>query len=113
MERALLAPSLKGGYIEEYQFDMRRNFVSMRVDVLENDVLSRYDLEFHQVSHFSFETETRKGSADDRLEITELWIDATPEASGSEEWDVTISMWDLSHLRVRCSTIVVDGIVLR
>jgi hypothetical protein len=113
MERAVLGRSLQGGYIEEYEFDMRRNSVSMRVDVLENDVLSRYDLEFHQVSYFSFETETRKGSAGDRLEITELWIDATPEASGSEEWELTISMWDLSHLRIRCSTIVVDGMVLR
>jgi hypothetical protein len=113
MERGMLSGSLNGGYIEQYNFDMRRNLLSMRIDVLENDVLSSYDVEFQQVSHFVFETETRTGSAEDRLELTELWIDAAPETSSSEEWAVTISMWDMTHITIRCSTITVDGDALR
>lgn len=113
MERGMLSGSLNGGYIEQYNFDMRRNLLSMQVDVLENDVLSSYDVEFQQVSHFAFETETRTGTPEDRLELTELWIDAAPETSSSEEWTVTISMWDMTHVTIRCSTITVDGDVLR
>jgi hypothetical protein len=113
MDRTMLSRSLNGGYIEQYDFDMRRNLIAMRVDVLENGALSSYDIRFEQVSRFVFETESRSGGAEDRLELTELRIDAAPEASSSEEWEVTISMWDMTHLTLRCSAITIDGDVLR
>lgn len=113
MERGTLSKALNGGYIEDYTIDMRRNVVSMRVDVLENGALSSHEMRFEQVSHFTFETETRTGSGEDRLELTELWIDGTPESSDSEEWSLTISMWDMSHIKLRCSRIIVDGEALR
>lgn len=113
MDRAMLSRSLNGGYIEQYDFDMRRNRMTMRIDVLENGVLSSHDVRFDQISRFTFETESRSGGTDDRLELTELWIEAAPEASSFEEWSVTISMWDMTHLTLRCSAITVDGEVLR
>lgn len=112
MNRTELGRALNGGYIEDYDVDMRQNLVSMRVDVLDNGVLSSHDLRFEKLSRFLFETESRS-DAGDRLELTELWIERAPEASSSEEWDVTISIFDMSHVRLRCSVIVLDGEVLR
>jgi hypothetical protein len=112
MDRTTIGQSLKGGYIEEYDFDMRRNRVTMRVDVLENEVLATYDVRFEKVSHFSFDTESLS-TGGDRLELTELWVDTAPETSESEEWAVTISMWDMTHIVLRCSLITIDGSVLR
>ena len=112
MDRTMLSKSLNGGYIEEYEFDMRRNLVTMRVDVLENGVLTSYEVRYERVSHFLFDTESSAGD-DGRLELTELWIDTAPEASEFEEWSVTISMWDMTHIKLRCSAIIVDGSELR
>ena len=109
MDRAMIGDMLAGGYIEDYSFDMRRNAFAMRVDVLENGTLSRYDVVFARVSQFSFESETRRGSLEDRLEVTEFTIESGPESSATEEWNVVISMWDTSFLRVRCSSIEVDA----
>src|SRR5690349_9784400 len=100
MDRASLGQSLNGGYIEEYNFDMHKNAFSMRVDVLENGVLSSYSVRFEKVSRFTFETESI--GEGERLELTELWIDSAPETSSSEEWNVTISMWDMTHITLRC-----------
>lgn len=113
MRRAAFPEALNGGYIEEYGFDMRQNIVTMRVDVLDNGMLSSYDVRFERVSHLLYETESTSVSADDRLQVTELYIDEAPEDSKTEEWQVTISMWDTSHLTIRCSSITVDGLSLQ
>lgn len=111
MERKLLNETLSGGYIEQYQLDVAANRLSLSVDVLENGTLSRHRVLFEKVSRFVFETESRS-DAGDRLELTELWIDTTPESSATEEWELTISIFDLTHLRIRCSSISVDGDML-
>jgi hypothetical protein len=108
MERTKLNDVLNGGYIEEYEFDMRRNRFSMRVDVLDNGVLSSHNLRFEKVSHFQFDTESLSEGGD-RLQLTELWIDEPPEKSSSEEWGITISIFDMSHIRIRCSVISLNG----
>lgn len=111
MDRTALGKLLNGGYIESYKFDLRRNELVLQVDVLENGVLSRFDAEFSDVSQLVFETEST--SAGDRLEVTEIWVDSAPEASSSEEWTIVISMWDLTHLRIRCAAVTIDGEALR
>lgn len=108
----MLGQLLNGGYIEEYEFDMRRNLVTMRVDVLDNEMFTSHNIRFEKISHFSFDTESRGGD-DDRLELTELWVETAPEASQFEEWSITISMWDMTHVSLRCSVIAIDGDVLR
>jgi hypothetical protein len=108
MDRAVLSTLLEGGYIEQYSFDMRLNAVAVRVSVLDGETLSIYHLCFHRVSQFSFETETRRGTPDDSLQVTEFLIDCGPEASGTEEWSVSINMWDASFLRIHCSAFIVD-----
>lgn len=111
MDRTTLPQSLNGGYIEEYEFDLHRNLFTVRVDVLDDDVLSSYDVRFEGVSHFAVDSESRHDK--ERLELTEMWIDSSPEASSSEEWSITISMYDLTHIRVRCAVIAIDGTPLR
>jgi hypothetical protein len=91
MDRTTLPQSLNGGYIESYEFDLHCNLFRMRVDVLDDDVLSSYDVRFEKVSHFAVDSESRHDK--ERLELTEMWIDSTPEASRSEEWSITISMY--------------------
>lgn len=108
----MLGQLLNGGYIEEYEFDMRRNIVTMRVDVLDNEAFASHNLRFEKISHFAFDTES-VGGDDDRLELTELWVDTAPETSEFEEWSVTISMWDMTHVRLQCSAINIDGTLLR
>src|SRR4051794_13142410 len=103
---------LSGGYIEHYDLDMRRNRLTLKVDVLEHGSLSNYELVFDKISQFEFETES-KSNAGDRLELTELWIDELPESSPTEEWQLTISIFDMTHLSVRCSSIAVDGDLVR
>jgi hypothetical protein len=112
MNRTTVAQALNGGYIEEYNLDMRRNRFTMRVDVLENSALSRYALLFEKISRFEFRTDS-KSDAGDRLQLTEMSIDLTPEQSSSEEWEVTMSMFDMSYLTLRCSLILVGGEAMR
>lgn len=112
MNRDFLNKVLEGGSIEHYDFDIRRNRFTMRIDVLENESFSVYSLVLEKVSHLEFDTES-KSDAGERLELTELWIDASPEASQSEEWEMTISIFDMTHLHVRCSTVLVDGEYLK
>src|SRR5260370_75635 len=107
MNRSLLNDTLSGGYISRYDFDMGKNLFVLQVDVLENGVLSTHEVRFEKVSRFLFETESPFEG--DRLEVTEIWIDAAPEGSSSEEWSIIISIWDLTHLRVRCTSIDVNG----
>lgn len=112
MQRSDLPATVNGGYIEEYELDLRRELLVLRVDVLDGDRLSSYDLRFELLSHFEYDTESRRGDPEARLQLTELWLDP-PERSPTEEWGVTISIFDLSHLRLRCSSISVDGEPLR
>jgi hypothetical protein len=112
MQRADLAVRVNGGYIEAYELDLRRKLLALRVDVLDGDTLSNYDLHFELLSHFEYDTESRS-DAEARLQLTELWLDAPPEGSPTEEWNVTISIFDMSHIRLRCSIISVDGEILR
>ena len=111
MEHTVVGKLLSGGYIEQHDFDMRNDRFNMRVDVLSNDILSSYDVRFEKVSYVAFENEsTRK---DDRLQFTEIGFEETPGLSSSEEWTVIISMWDTTHLTIRCSAIEVNGEPLR
>jgi len=111
MDRSSLSKSVNGGYIERYEVDLLRNAVVLRVDVLDEDTLTSYDLRFERLSHFSVDSESVGDK--ERLELTELWIDSAPESSSSEEWSVIVSIWDITHLRIRCSVIRVDGEPLR
>jgi hypothetical protein len=112
MERNSLKHALVAGSIEHYELDMRHNRLSMLVHVVENGQLSVYALRFEKVSHFVFETDS-KGDAGDRLEITEMWIDAAPEGSPTEEWELTVSVFDLTHLHIRCSSVFVGDEPIR
>ncbi|MEO8735031.1 MAG: hypothetical protein ABI380_00680 [Edaphobacter sp.] len=111
MDRAALKQTADGGYIEKYRFDINSNAFIINIDVLDADILSTYEVRFENLSRFLFESESR--GIKDRLELTEMWIDETPEASSSEEWAVTISMWDMTHISLRCASIVVDDAPLR
>jgi hypothetical protein len=112
MQRADLATAVNGGYIEEYELDLRRKLLVLRVDVLDGQTLTSYELRFELLSHFEYDTESRSDS-EARLQLTELWLDASPEDSPTEEWSITISIFDLSHIRLRCSVISVDGQTLK
>jgi hypothetical protein len=112
MQRTDLATTVNGGYIEEYELDIRRKLLTLRVDVLDGDALSSYDLRFELLSHFEYDTESRS-DPEARLQLTELWLDAPPESSPTEEWSITISIYDLAHMRLRCSVISVDGQILK
>ena len=85
----------------------------MTVDVVDGDHLSSYEIRFERVSQLKYDTEQSWRGEDYRLQVTELYLDAAPESSGSEEWQVTISIWDTAHLTIRCSTIIINGEVLR
>jgi len=37
--------------------------------------------------------------------VTEISLDSAPEHSPTEEWQVTINMWDNTYFSIRCSTI--------
>jgi hypothetical protein len=111
MDRTVLPQSLNGGYIEHYEYDVHRNVFAMRVDVLDGGTLSSYDVRFEKLSHFAVDSESRGDK--ERLELTEMWIDSAPESSSSEEWSITISMWDITHIHIRCAVIVIDGAPLR
>ena len=111
MNRDTLAHTLSGGYIERHAFDIEKRLFLMNVHVLENGVLSTYDVRFQGISLFSF-TDNQAGEWE-RIQLTELWIDAKPEESGTEEWEVTMSLWDLAHLKLRCSNITIDDDSLR
>ena len=113
MDRVAISSVLEGGYIESYGIDLRANVVTMQVDVLDKGCLSRYELQFDKVSHISYDTEQSWRGQDYRLQVTELSLVTAPETSGSEEWETTISFWDIAHLTIRCSSILVDGVTLR
>jgi len=102
-----LAKNLSGGYIERHTFDLGAKAFTMNVSVLENAVLSMYAVTFVSVSHFAF-VDNQVGEWE-RLELTQMWIVASPAASGSEEWEVTLSLWDLAQVELRCAAISVDG----
>jgi hypothetical protein len=106
VDHARVGPLLDGGYIEVYDFDMRNDRLAMRVDVLKSGRLASYDLRFSKISLFVFDNESNR--KDDRLEFTEIYFEELPGQSSTEEWKVVISMWDTTHLTVRCSLIELD-----
>ena len=107
MERRLFAKSLNEGYIERHTLDLSHQRFAIQVHVLERGVLSVYEVEFAGVSHFQFDD---KQVGDwERLQLTQLWIDEAPENSGTEEWAVSFSLWDLAHVTLRCTSISIDG----
>lgn len=108
MERDRLVETLNGGYIEQFNLDLRRNALGLHVDVLEAGRLSTYELSFEKLSSLELQTDSRS-DAGDRLQLTEMWIDLGPEESPTEEWAVTISIFDRTHVRLRCSSITIDG----
>jgi len=111
VDRHSLSRTLCAGYIEQHLFDLERKLFSITVHVLEDATLSVYDVQFLGVSRFLFED--NQAGEWERLQLTELWLDAAPEASGTEEWEVTLSLWDLAHISVKCTGIVIDGEPLR
>jgi hypothetical protein len=110
MESAQLPGLVSGGYISQYLLDLHTGTFSLRVDVANETVIS-YHLQFDKLSHFAVDSE--RDTDKERLEVTEMWIDATPESSSTEEWSVIISMWDLTHIRLNCARISVNGTWLR
>jgi len=107
----MLNQSLAGGYIESYKFELEEKRIMLRIDVLENGRLSSYDVVFRGVSHFSFDDE--RVSSWERIELTDLSIDAAPEGSSSEEWLIDLNLWDTAHLTVRCATISINDELLK
>jgi hypothetical protein len=98
---------LDGGYIEKYDFDMRNDRLTLQIDVLDHGQLTSFDLQFAKVSLFVFDNESNR--KDDRLEFTEIYFEEIPSHSSTEEWKVTISLWDTTHLTIRCSAIELDN----
>lgn len=105
-----LKKTVAAGYIEQHALDLRSKTFGLVVHVIVNGVLTIYDVAFEHVSHFMFD-DNQVGEWE-RIQLTELWVDAAPETSASEEWEVTISLWDLAHIRLRCMRVLVDGDLL-
>jgi len=98
--------SIAAGYIERHVLDLTSKSFLLTVHVLSNGILTVYEIGFEHVSHFVFD-DNQVGEWE-RIQLTELWMDAAPETSASEEWEVTISLWDLAHIRLRCMRVLVD-----
>ena len=111
MERQAFISALKEGYIESHALDLGKKQLNLEVHVLESAALSVYDVEFRGISHLEFDDQ--QVGEWERLQLTELWIDAAPESSGSEEWEVSFSLWDLAHVKLRCTTISIDNALVR
>lgn len=107
MDHGRVGQLLNGGYIEEYEFDIRNDRLSMRVDVLDDSELASYELRFEKVSSLLYDNESNR--KEDRLQFTEIGFKEIPSHSSTEEWRVIISVWDTTHITVRCSVIEIDG----
>ncbi|SRR6266540_3086472 len=107
MEPAELSHALSGGYVLRYALDLLAKTFSLGVEVLENGVLSHYEIVFRGVSHFALEDQSLGGW--ERIELTEIMIDKLPQESSTEEWELSMNLWDIAELSVRCQSIEVDG----
>ncbi len=107
MHRQELTEALSGGYVQTYSLDLLEKSFSMHIDVLDGETSSSYDLLFDTVRRFTLEDEAL--SPWERLELTEIVIEHPPEESGTEEWEIWISFWDVAHLSLRCRSVLVDG----
>lgn len=112
MDRTSLPRVLSGGYIEEHRLDVGEGIFAFRVEVLNDGVLSSYEVSCQHVSLLEYRDEQR-GAIGERVQLTELWIENVPERSSSEEWELLLSLWDLAHVRIRCGSVVIDGVPLR
>jgi len=112
LDRASFPQALSGGYIEEYNFDVGEGCFDFRVEALNNGAPSSYAVSCRHVSLLEYRDD-QLGAIGERLQLTELWIEDAPERSPSEEWQLLLSLWDLAHIRVRCGSVVIDGVPLR
>jgi hypothetical protein len=111
VDRQSFIDALNAGYIDSHLLDLGKKSFRMEVHVLDRAALSVYDVTFHGVSHFNFDDQ--QVGEWERLQLTEIWIDNAPENSGSEEWEVSFSLWDLAHVKLRCMSITVDEEAIR
>ena len=107
MQRESFATALEGGFIEEYSLDLLAKALTMRVDVLDAERLSSYQIGFVGISLLEFHDESVRQW--ERIEVTEIRIEEAPERSSTEEWKVWINFWDAAQLTLRCAAIRVDG----
>ena len=49
----------------------------------------------------------------EKWEVTDLWIDESPEQSSTRTWAISFNFWDLAEMTLRCDTITVNGEVLK
>jgi hypothetical protein len=111
MRSEALSAALEGGYLSDYSLDLLTKSFAIKVEVLEGGKRSDYEVDFTGISFFEFRDE--KANRWERIELTEVRIEESPEGSSTEEWKVWLNFWDASELSVRCATIRVDGEVLR
>jgi len=110
MHREAFSAALDGGYLSEYSLDLLAKSFTMQVEVLDNGVLSTYEVSFAGISFFEFSDE--KANRWERIELTEVRLEEPPEGSRTEEWKVWLNFWDAAELSLRCAVIRVDGNVL-
>ena len=110
MTRETFGTALDSGYITSYTLDLLEKSFVIHVDVLENSVLTTYEVSFSGLSAFTFSDE--KAHQWERLEITEVLLEDFPDRSLTKEWRVWFDFWDVAELSLRCAAIRVNGTVL-
>lgn len=111
-DRQSLPALLESGFIVESNLSLDDLSFSCTVEVMEHGSVTRYDLVFHHLTYFGLESEAGHREKGDRVELTQLWVEAAPEDSAREDWEIGISSYDLTILRLRSARITVDGITL-
>lgn len=107
MQRQGFREALAGGYFQSYELNLLEKAFLMQIHVLDQGVLSSYDVTFEGISRLLIEDET--ASSWERIELTDIWIESGPEGSSAEEWEILMSLWDVVHIRIRCASLLVDG----
>ena len=110
MHREAFSSALDGGYVRAYSLDFLSKAFEMQVDVLDNGVLSTYDVLFSGITFFEFSD--AHSNRWERIELTEVRLEEPPEGSRTEEWKVWLNFWDAAEVSLRCAVIRVDGAVL-
>jgi len=107
MKHGDLQKAVSEGIIDSYFFDIKKKALTMHVVMTYAGVQSSYDLEFLQISHLQFDDE---GTSEwEKLELTELWVDESPDQSSAKTWAITLNFWDLAQMVFRCGSITVNG----
>lgn len=110
MDRESFGESLQGGYVTHHGLDLTLKEFKLTVEVLENGVLAEFHVVFHGISRYEFSDP--KSNTWDRIEITDVCIEDSPELSSSEEWNIWFNFWDAAELTIHCAAIHVDGVML-